>query len=69
MEIEHYKSTYWSEQSSGIPTPFTPQQALDEIHGMCGCAGKYDCDCVSVVNKVHVKLWTEANLSRLGKAT
>jgi hypothetical protein len=61
MNIEHYKKHYWREESFFSRTPFTPEEGLERIHGICRCEGKYDCDCVSVVNRAHVELWSEHN--------
>lgn len=46
--------------NDGRPAPFTSQQLEDRIDKLCGCAGKNDCDCVSVFTTAEVELWTEA---------
>lgn len=33
----------------------------DRMIAICGCQGRYDCDCVSVRNKASADLWIEHN--------
>lgn len=47
--------------------PFTAQQVSDKMDAICGCAGKYNCDCVSVYNKAVGDLWTEHNTALFDK--
>lgn len=34
------------------------EQAIDDL---CGCAGRQDCDCVSVFNQANRKAWGDFN--------
>ena len=41
--------------------PFSAADIDARMDLICGCAGKYDCDCVSVQNRAWRELWTEHN--------
>lgn len=41
--------------------PFSQAELDARIDAICGCEGKYDCDCVSVSNQAKIELWTEYN--------
>lgn len=42
--------------------PDMDQEAIEQaIDKLCGCGGKWDCDCVSVFNQVGVNEWTRFN--------
>lgn len=41
--------------------PFTMAELEARVDMICGCGGRFDCDCVSVFNKAKVALWTEHN--------
>lgn len=43
------------------PPGTTQAQADARIDAVCGCAGKYDCDCVSVFNRARGAAWSEHN--------
>jgi hypothetical protein len=38
------------------------------MQAICGCAGQYDCDCVTVRNRAGQELWTEYNQAMRGAA-
>lgn len=42
-------------------SPFTMEQLEERADKVCGCNGRYDCDCVSVFNQASRELWTEHN--------
>lgn len=48
---------YWN----GNPAPFSAEQLEKRIDDICGCAGRHDCDCISVFNKSTSALWSEHN--------
>ena len=39
----------------------TGEQIKERMMAICGCSGKYDCDCVSVKNMATSELWYEYN--------
>ena len=42
--------------------PGMAQEAIEQaIDRVCGCAGKYDCDCVSVFNRAKGEEWYRHN--------
>ncbi len=41
--------------------PFTGEQIAQRVMRICGCQGRYDCNCVSVINQARIELWTEHN--------
>lgn len=41
--------------------PISGQAVTDRMVQICGCNGRYDCDCVSCENQARIELWTEHN--------
>lgn len=41
--------------------PISGISIVERALAICGCKGKYDCDCVSVMNQARRELWTEHN--------
>ena len=49
-------------ESRELPPDMTPETFFRRVYDMCGCNGRYpSCDCVSVVNKTAIQVWTEYN--------
>lgn len=47
--------------------PFSGAQIAERMMSICGCSGKYDCDCVSINNQAVQELYSEYN--QRGKTT
>lgn len=47
--------------------PFTGEQIAERVMRICGCRGRYDCNCVSVINQARIELWTEHNTRAAGR--
>jgi hypothetical protein len=62
MKQETFNARYYGKGAA--LKPFTREEALKRVHDTCGCAGKHDCDCVSVVNRVLPEMWCENNTQR-----
>lgn len=43
------------------PPGMTADQIEASISALCGCGGKRDCDCVSVINRAKSNAWYEHN--------
>lgn len=44
--------------------PIRGEDIAQRMMNICGCAGKYDCDCVSVQNRAQGELWFEHNQAK-----
>lgn len=44
------------------PPSMTSEEVEAAIDAVCGCAGQWDCDCVSVFNKARGSAWEKHNL-------
>ena len=49
----------------GTPVPYTLDEIEQRIDAICGCGGKYECDCVSVFGQASMELWTEHNAKKI----
>lgn len=49
-------------ENRNLPPNMTPEMFFRRVYDKCGCNGRYpSCDCVSVVNKTAIDVWTEYN--------
>lgn len=44
--------------------PFTAEEVSARMDELCGCFGRHDCDCVSVLNQAMGDLWAKANTEK-----
>ena len=53
---------HWAKDEHNVRCPYTMEELARRVDEICGCAGKYDCQCISVFNRARSELWYEHNV-------